>query len=66
MNLCRLKMRRAFSLVEMLVVIKLRYAISLREMPVFAGAIKKARNLGKPVDSSDPSSHVLRPTFVRH
>ena len=46
--------------------LKLRYAISLREMPVFAGAIKKARNLGKPVDSSDPSSYVLRPTSVRH
>jgi prepilin-type N-terminal cleavage/methylation domain-containing protein len=66
MNLCRLKMRRAFSLVEMLVVIVIIGILLALMLPVFAGAIEKARKVGKPVDSSDLSSHVLRPTSVRH
>jgi prepilin-type N-terminal cleavage/methylation domain-containing protein len=66
MNLCRLKMRRAFSFVEMLVVIVIIGILLALMLPVFAGAIDKACKVGKPVDSSDPSSHVLRPTSVRH
>jgi Tfp pilus assembly protein FimT len=64
MNLRRLKSPRATSLVELLIVI-IGILLALM-LPVFAGAIKKARNLGKPVDSSDPSSHVLRPTSGWH
>jgi len=50
----------------MLVVIVIIGILLALMLPVFAGAIEKARKVGKPVDSSDPSSHVLRPTSVRH
>mgnify|MGYP006172381657 CR=1 FL=1 len=65
MNLRGIKLRRAFSLVEMLVVIVIIVILLALMLPVFAKAIDKARKVGRPVDANDPSQGILGPTSVR-
>ena len=35
-------------------------------LPVFAGAIKKAKNVGRPMDSNDPDSQRVGPSSIPH
>ena len=65
MNLRRSKFHRAFSLVEMLVVIVIIGILLTLMLPVFAKAIDKARKVGRPVDGIDPSYGILGPSSVR-
>lgn len=65
MNLRRFKFRRAFSLVEMLVVSVIIGILLALMLPVFAKAIDKARKVGRPVDGNDPSNGILGPSSVR-
>ncbi len=64
MNL-RPKPRRAFSIVEMLVVIVIIGILLALMLPVFAKAVNKARSLGRPVDPNDPSKGMYGPSSVR-
>lgn len=65
MKLRRLKLPRAFSLVETLVVIVIIGILLSLMLPVFAKAIEKARNVGRPVDKNDPTKGILGPSSVR-
>ncbi|MBC8325156.1 MAG: type II secretion system protein [Verrucomicrobia subdivision 3 bacterium] len=65
MNHRGIKMLRAFSLVEMLVVIVIIGILLAFMLPVFAKAIDKARKVGRPVDAADPSRGILGPSSVR-
>ena len=56
MNLRRFKLRRAFSLVEMLVVSVIIGILLALMQPVFAKSIDKAREVGRPVDGNDPDT----------
>jgi len=59
------KSGRAFSMVEMLVVIVIIGILLALMLPVFAKAISKARSLGRPVDPNDPSKGMYGPSSVR-
>ena len=61
----RHKARRAFSLVEMLVVIVIIGILLALMLPVLAKAVSKARSLGRPVDPNDPSKEMYGPSSVR-
>jgi prepilin-type N-terminal cleavage/methylation domain-containing protein len=61
----RHKARRAFSLVEMLVVIVIIGILFALMLPVLAKAVSKARSLGRPVDPNDPSKGMYGPSSVR-
>lgn len=65
MNFRRFKLRRAFSLVEMLVVSVIIGILLALMLPVFTKAIDKARKVGRPVDGNDPSKGILGPSSVR-
>ena len=65
MNLRRLKLHGAFSLVEMLVVIVIIGILLSLMQPVFAKAIDKARKVGRSIDGNDPSKGILGPSSVR-
>lgn len=65
MNLRRFKLRRAFSLVEMLVVSVIIGILLALMLPIFAKAIDKARKVGRPVDGNDTSKGILGPSSVR-
>jgi prepilin-type N-terminal cleavage/methylation domain-containing protein len=60
----RHKARRAFSLVEMLVVIVIIGILFALMLPVLAKAVSKARSLGRPVDPNDPSKGMYGPSSV--
>jgi prepilin-type N-terminal cleavage/methylation domain-containing protein len=61
----RHKARRAFYLVEMLVVIVIIGILLALMLPVLAKAGSKARSLGRPVDPNDPSKGMYGPSSVR-
>ena len=65
MNFRRFKLRRAFSLVEMLVVSVIIGILLALMLPVFVKAIDKARKVGRPVDGNAPSKGILGPSSVR-
>ena len=50
-------------MIEMMVVIAILMSLLL---PVFAGAIKKAKNVGRPIDPNNPGSPRAGPSSVPH
>ena len=54
------------SLIEMMVVIAIIAVLIAFLLPVFAGAIKKAKNVGRPMNPNDPDSPRAGPSSVPH
>ena len=55
---------RGMTLIETLVVIAIIGILMALLLPVFAGAIKKAKNVGRPQDPNDPDSPLIGPSSV--
>jgi prepilin-type N-terminal cleavage/methylation domain-containing protein len=56
----------ALSMIEMMVVIAIIAILMSLLLPVFAGAIKKAKNVGRPMDPNNPDSPRAGPSSVPH
>ena len=54
------------SLIEIMVVIAIIVILMAFLLPVFSGAIKKAKNVGTPMNPNDPDSPRARPSSVPH
>ncbi len=53
-------------MIEMMVVIAIIAILMSLLLPVFAGAIKKAKNVGRPMDPNNPGSPRVGPSSVPH
>ena len=54
------------SLIEMMVGIAIVVILMASLLPVFAGAIRKAKNVGRPMDPNNPGSPRAGPSSVPH
>ena len=50
----------------MMVVIAIIAILMSLLLPVFAGAIRKAKNVGRPLDPNNPDSPLVGPSSVPH